>query len=183
MKTNRSKTIFIWVLAVVTLLLFSLWIFLIYKSYFYRGEVARISEEISSKQNQSSYLISIRKVLRGTEGGLETIEERFIKEDDIPAFIKFLEGRAEAFKIKADLNGIVLDPAVKNSIFRILHIRINGSGSWIDVISFVHALDTMPYAAHIDRVSFSKLPEVAVDPKMSSKPSWSVVTDISQYIR
>ncbi|MEK7607928.1 MAG: hypothetical protein AAB484_03365 [Patescibacteria group bacterium] len=185
MKTNAFRTIFIWVLIITVFLLFSLWVFLIYKSYFYRGGVARISEETSSKQNRDSYLASIRNVLRRTEGGFEVIERRFIKENDVPTFIKFLEGQAEIFRVKADLNGITLDPVLKNSIFRILRIRVNGSGYWEDAISFVHALDMMPYETRIDRVSFSKLPETIGDLKIpkTSKPSWSVVVDISQYVK
>lgn len=173
MKTiNGFRSILVWVLALIALSLISLWVFLISKSYSYRTEINSVNVEISSNENHNSYLNSIHNVLRGTEGSLEVIEGRFIKENDVPIFIKFLEGEADAFKVKADLSGINLDPATKNSLFRILHVRINGSGSWADLISFVHALDTSNYEAHIDSVNFS-----------NSKSSWNIVMDISQYVQ
>jgi len=183
MKINGLKQTLIIIIGLVIAVLSIVWVFIIIESYSYRSEIIRISDEIKSATDRDSYLSSIRNVLRGTEGDVSAIESRFIGEDDVPGFIEFLERRARDIGIKAELTGINLDPVVKNSIFRVLHVRINASGSWQEAISLINALDMMPYAMNIDHVSLSKAPNISTDSKVLPNSVWNIVIDISQYTR
>lgn len=158
-----------------------LWLFLLVKSFSYKSEILNIRQDVAEAESRSTRLFSVRDIWRSTEGDLGSIEERFIREDEVPSFISMLEGQAETSSVKADLSGIIIDPANKNSPFRFLRVRVNVSGSWSDLISFVHSLDTMAYASRVDKISLSKSADSA-DPNISGTV-WNAVVDISQYIK
>ncbi|MDO8579558.1 MAG: hypothetical protein Q7R72_01670 [bacterium] len=183
MKINGLKQTLLIIIGLVITVLSVVWVFIIIESYSYRSEIVRISDEIKSAANRDSYLSSIRNVLRGTEGDIGAIENRFIGEDDVPGFIEFLERQTRDIGIKAELTGINLDPVIKNSVFRVLHVRINASGSWQEAISFINALDMMPYAMNIDHISLSKMPDSSIDSKVPPNSVWNIVIDISQYTK
>jgi len=174
MKNKTLKILFLWILTIVVLGAVALWVYFIVKTYAYKTEIESIRSEISATASRESYLVSVKNVFRDMDDNIKFIENRFINESNIPVLVEFLENEARLFEIKADIGSINIDPLSKNATFKILRIRINGSGSWANLVSFVNSLDTMEYAARIERVNFSKV---------EKSSDWNVVIDISQNIR
>jgi Tfp pilus assembly protein PilO len=174
MKNKTLKTFFLWILALTFIGAVILWGYLLFETYSLKTEINSIKSEISATAGRELYLNSVKNLLRDMDDKLKSIKDRFITEDKIPVFIEFLEDEASLHGIKADLSSIAIDPLSKNATFRILRVHINGLGSWEELISFVHSLDTMKYAARIEKINFSK----------SAKDSdWNVSMDISQNIK
>ena len=168
------RKIFIWILSGLALALFCLWIYLIYMSYTYRTEIATISGSFALAAQKETYLASVRSVIRSSSADIKSMQDRFVEEVDVPEFIDLLEGMAADIGIKADLGAIQLDPPEADYKFRVLNLHMTVSGSWGRTVSFIDALDGMPYASHIERVNLSK---------PSGDAGWVADIDLIQYVQ
>jgi Tfp pilus assembly protein PilO len=165
----------------IALFLLGAWAFIAYKSFSYKSQIATISEEIRSKSSEDSYLISLRSTLREAKDEAETIERRFISEENVPAFITMLEEKAASFGVKVDFSGINVKKSEEEALLEgVLALQMTGSGTWSAVTAFIVSLDSLPYATTIEEIRVSN-PTVASE---TAEPAadWKFNVSLKQYL-
>ncbi len=173
MKTPRSHIIVVSILGACTLIALGAWIFLAIKSNSLRQENIAIETKIQAKTLESSYLTSVRNVIKGSKKEIAVVEKRFIEKDSVPQFIDLLESEAVSAGIKADFGSIdVLEEGVNNGALR---IRMSGTGSWTNVTRFITTLETLPYASKVEGLTLSK--------SDTKSANWSFNLELIQYLK
>jgi hypothetical protein len=154
MKISKTYIVTLSILASLTLVTLGLWIFLIMKSSSLKAESLAVESDILARTSEGTYFNSIRNVLKGSKPHLETIDSRFIDKDSVPQFIDLLETKSSEAGIKSDFSSI--DIGTQSGSEGLLRIRIAGTGTWGNIISFIATLESLPYASKIENVSFAK---------------------------
>ncbi|MEN9621810.1 MAG: Pilus assembly protein PilO [Candidatus Parcubacteria bacterium] len=154
MKISKTYIVTLSVLGTLTLLTLGLWIFLIMKSSSLKSESLAVESDILARTSEGAYFNSIRNVLKGSKPYLETIDSRFIDKDSVPQFIDLLETKSLEAGINSDFSSI--DIGAQNGSEGLLRIRITGTGTWSNIISFIATLESLPYASKIESLSFAK---------------------------
>lgn len=150
------------------------WGYITYKSHALRKEAALIQTEAKLGATRGSYFLSIKNVLRDSRKEIAAIEGRFVQKEKVPEFVSLLESMAERSAVKIDFGSLNLDDATK------LRIRMTGSGSWIDVASFIRDLEALPYAARIESVQIAKAPSQEGKPNAGWNFNLELVEQIAQ---
>lgn len=175
MKTSRSAII---LLGTISLALVCGWALLVYLSYSYKADIAEASAADRERVSESSYLASLRALMREEEADIQAIEERFIQEEDIPLFVESLEDKASQSGVEATLGSLNLGNAAEGSAIAPLSVSIAAKGPWQSLVRFVSALDYLPYASKIEGVSFSKIESSAPE----AQGAWNARIDFIQYV-
>jgi len=171
MKNSLSSTKVI-LLAIFAILALAAWIFVLQQSYSHKSEVAVIEREAKEKSDESTYLLSIRSALRDAEGDIQVIRNRFIAKDAISDYIGLIEGKAESSGVNVEFGGI-------DDNEETLSIRMSGSGTWANIVDFVSAVDSMPYASRIDSLNISK---PVNSTSTTTAPIWNFNMHLVQYL-
>lgn len=177
MKSNPVSKIAFTITLISTSVLLSVWAFLIYKSVSTRSHIVTIEAEAREKSSESTYSNSVRNILRDSKENLEAIDARFVPEESVPEFITMLESQAETSKVRVNLSGIDVTPTSPHAQ---LQVKVNGFGEWKNVVSFVTALDSMPYASRINNVNFTKQ---GVGNNAEATTTWAFNLDFVQYLK
>ncbi|HVT75168.1 MAG TPA: type 4a pilus biogenesis protein PilO [Candidatus Paceibacterota bacterium] len=156
MKLRTPSTALVIISAAVAVVFLAAWGFVAYKSYGMKADIASISANATSAAANDAYLISLKDALRDSKDELAEIDRRFITKDGIPAFIDSIEQSAQAYDVKADLSALDIDESGDASLPRPLTFHMTGSGGWKEVVSFLSAVESMPYALRIEDVSLGK---------------------------
>jgi len=173
MNFSRTHSITLSILGVTTLVSLSLWVFLALTSNNLKTETVAIQSEITTKTADSSYYSSVRTALKNSKKNIASIDGTFITKDDVPRFIDLLESKASGVGIKADFGSIDITGATETS--SVLRVRITATGAWLNLVSFVNTLESLPYALRVENLSFSK-----TDNKGSA---WNMSLELTQYIK
>ncbi|MBI5134384.1 MAG: type 4a pilus biogenesis protein PilO [Candidatus Taylorbacteria bacterium] len=175
---KASKTA-ITILSILCLSLACGWAFLVYKAYSYKAEIAEASVAAKERLAESSYLASLRSLIKEEKEDIEEIEARFVPEEELPAFVEFLEESAVDAGIEATLGSLGLAAAAEGSSIAPLSISISAKGPWASIVRFVSALDALPYASKIESVSMTKI-ESATPEK--GVVAWNARIEFVQYV-
>ncbi len=141
------------IVSLIALTLSAFWIFLIYKTESLKSQADAIEKNIIAKNNQSTYLNSVRIALKNTQNDLSVIDSHFIDKDGIPEFIDMIESRAQNLGIKLDLG--TLDIAAGDQNINTLRIRMNSSGNWLSLMKFVSYIETLASAIRIEQMTLT----------------------------
>ncbi len=147
---RKTLTIAASVVCGTALVLLGAWIFIVYKSYSYKSQIATISQELKTKSSENVYLTSLKTTLREAKNEAEAIDKRFVSEENVPAFITMLEDKATDLGVKVDFGSINLEEG--QILDGTLKLQISGSGTWENVMRFIVMLDSLPYASTIEEM-------------------------------
>lgn len=165
----------------IAAILLGAWAFVAYKSYSYKNQIATISEGIKSKSSEDSYLISLKSTLREAKDEAEALDNRFISEEEIPAFITMLEDKAAAIGTRVDFGAITVKKSDDESVLGgMLELQITGSGSWGSVTEFIAAIDSLPYASTIEEVRVNNPAVMSEAPEPNAE--WKFNISFRQYL-
>jgi Tfp pilus assembly protein PilO len=148
----KSKTLIIAasVICGTAVVLLGAWVFITYKSYSYKSQIAAITQNIQSRSSEDSYLISLKTTLREAKDEAESIDKRFVPKEEVPSFITMLEDKAAKLGVKVDFGSINIEEG--ETLDGVLKLQISGSGTWSSVTEFIVTLDSLPYAATIEEM-------------------------------
>lgn len=165
----------------IAALILGAWAFVAYKSYSYKSQIAVISEGIRSRSSEDSYLISLRNTLREAKAEAEALEDRFISEEEIPAFITMLEEKAAGLGVKVDFGAIIVKRSEEEALLEgTLELQVSGSGTWGSVTEFIVALDSLPYASTIEQMRLYN--PTAMSETAEQGTEWRFNVDLRQYL-
>lgn len=178
MKNNSISKIALVSLSLCTLVLLSAWAFLMYESGSLHTKIVEIALEAEDKSFESTYSSSVRNTLREAKADLSLIDQRFVEKDLVPEFINVLEQKGDASGAQVNLGSINVEPGAP---YGLLKIRMTGSGTWEQMLSFVSVLDSLPYVLRIDNLSFTKRGIGTTGAQATT--SWGFNLDIVQYVK
>jgi Tfp pilus assembly protein PilO len=147
---RKTLTVAASVVCGTALVLLGAWIFIIYKSYSYKSQIATVSQELKTKSSENVYLTSLKTTLREAKSEAESIDKRFVSEEEIPSFITMLEDEASDLGVKVNFGSINLEEG--EILDGKLKLQISGSGTWENVMGFIVTLDSLPYASTIEEM-------------------------------
>ncbi len=147
---RKTLTVAASIVCGTALILLGAWIFIIFKSYSYKGQIATISQELKTKSSENVYLTSLKTTLREAKSEAESIDKRFVSEEEVPSFITMLEDKASDLGVKVDFGSINLEEG--EILDGKLKLQISGSGTWENVMNFIVLLDSLPYASTIEEM-------------------------------
>jgi hypothetical protein len=159
-------------------MLFGAWVFIVYKSYSYKNQIATISEGIKTRSSEDSFLISLKSTLREAKNETQAIESRFILKEEVPSFITMLENKADTIGVKVDFGSINIEEG--EVLDGTLKLQITGSGDWSEVTDFIVMLDSLPYAATIEEIRIYN-PSVMSESE-EAVSDWKFVVSLRQYL-
>lgn len=148
------------------------WGFLGYKSEKYRAESVIVAQEIANAAIQSQRSLSLKSSFDRARGSVADVVDDFISESQIPDFIATLEGVARKRSVALDIGSINLGGDSADVAPRPLSVRLTGSCSWGNCVSFVSDLDALHYAIDIRDMSLTT----------GGKGVWKLSVDMVQYI-
>ena len=149
-----------------------LWGFLVYKSEIYRAESVRLAQEIADASIESQRNVSLKTSLGRAKDSVADILDDFTLESRIPDFISSLERSARDSSVSLEIGSLSLGGSSEDASPRPLTLRLNGSCSWKDCVSFVAGLDAMHSALEIKEVAFST----------EGKGVWRFSVDMIQFV-
>jgi Tfp pilus assembly protein PilO len=172
MERSPTHTIVIIASSLVAIAAAGIWGFLGYKSETYRAESIGIAQEIADASVQSQRSLSLKASFDRARASVADVVNDFTPESQIPDFIGTLETAARNRSVALDIGSINLggDPADAGP--RPLSLRLTGSCSWKNCVSFVSDLDTLHYAIDIRDVSLTA----------GGKGAWRLSVDMVQYV-
>ncbi|MDP1625446.1 MAG: hypothetical protein Q8L64_06875 [bacterium] len=151
--------------------------FVVYKSYAYKGEIASFLKASRDAEVIASRQTALQKNLQGSKAAIDAIDARFVRETEVSLFIDMLEREADIKGVTANIGSISLDAAASAGGLKALRMRIDGTGTWAQVIRFTSALESLPYALRVETASVEK-----VSSDDTSSGSWRFVIDLRQYV-
>lgn len=147
------------------------WAFLVNKSADYRAEAEELAQDVADATIRGSRELSVRQSLDEVRASTDDVLAYFIEEEKIPVFISVIEGVALENSISVDITSINLTGSPEDSMPRSLFVRLAGTGTWEDVITFVSSLDALPYALNIQSISLD-----------AGEEGWRVGVDLVQFV-
>ncbi len=186
---SKLNTYFIYILATILVALIGLLSFVVYKSYTYKALTASLVSEAALSAHRRTSLSSVKASLVAAKSDVASIEARFINESDVPNFISSIERLGSEVMTSMSIISVDLDkievkipkktdtkpapPANRN-----LRMRIDGTGSWQEVVRFIAALESRPSAISIQSMSLAK----TVPPAETPQATWRINLDITQFV-
>ena len=152
---KSSYSLWSWVLAALSLALLGAWGFLAYQGFALRDEAATAASAEAERTDRAAYLSTVKGALRQSEADLAAIDARFVDRDDVPGYIADVEALANRADVLVTMGSIDLE-APSDAPIGTLRLSVVATGSWSQVIGFVAGLESMPYAASIESLSFAR---------------------------
>jgi hypothetical protein len=172
MERSSTQTAVILVSSLVAIAAAGVWGFLGYKSGEYRAESIVFAQEVADASIQGQRNVALKASLGRARGSVAEIMGHFTPESQIPDFIGALEKGARDRSVTLDIGSINLggDPADAGP--RPLSLRLTGSCSWKNCVSFVSDLDALHHAIDIQGISLTA----------GGKGIWRLSVDMVQYV-
>lgn len=189
---SKLNTYLIYIIALILIALITVLSFIVYKSYEYKAQTASLVAETALLGHQRTSISSIRAALVSAQSAVATIESRFIKETDVPDFISSIERLGVDNSVSINIVSVDLDkievkvpkksePKPTTPVVpppRNLRMRIDGTGSWQQVIRFISALESRQSALTVQSMSLAK----TVPPAERPQETWRFSADITQFV-
>lgn len=141
------------------------------------------NEHISSMLNDADrelkrdeFLLKTKLILNENSESISKLDEYFVKRDEVPKFIENIENLAR--NIGVDLNvayvSVEAETRNKDDFKELLKMRVEVIGSWDSVMTFVSALENLPFRVLIQSVAVTsdKSQEELFFENSSSPSSW-----------
>jgi len=123
---------------------------------------------------------------------ISKIDSYFIAGDGVAPFIGNIEALGKQYGVGVSIGSVAVesDPKMKNDFKETLHLKVETTGSWSNIVRFLSAVENLPYHVVLDQVVFGLTDAAdklsfggvsAVDSKRvrTSSEKWKVSLDIS----
>ena len=161
MTFNNSKS-FLVILSTISVILFAILIMGVYRIRVMNKESSELLE-LSEHSAQTRILDqSIRVAQNMSAEDLSALELLTLSEDKTVSLIENIENVGRALGLETDIASI---DEIKGSSFpepKTIRIVVETGGSWTRTVSFLHAVESLPYRVMIRESDFSKI-EVGPD--------------------
>jgi Tfp pilus assembly protein PilO len=155
MKELNQTQKLLFVSASVALLVWGLTGFLYWKIISQASTVEALYVEADKdiKKDQSQRLV--RAIIQEHKESLEEVDSYFVNKAGVVSFIDSLEDSGQSVGVEVSINSVSteVEKDIPGNFLETLNIRLEVSGKWSDVISFLRQLENLPYHIRIEGVS------------------------------
>lgn len=174
---SKTNTVLISVVIAILIVLLAVLGFIVYKSYAYKADIAVLQSAARDASALAARHATLARNLKSSKADLDAVDARFIREDAVSDFIDMLERTASQEGVSANIGSINLESGTREGGIKALNLRVDGSGTWEDAISFIAALESMPYAL---RISTASIQRISADGELAG--TWRFAVDLRQYV-
>lgn len=144
-----------------TIIIINICVFVAYGFVFWR--IYTDGQNTSKLINQASLDFQKNEVLRTAKITLaenhdfiSKIDSYFIAPNGVVPFIDSVESLAKDYGVEASIGSVAVesDTKIKNDFKETLHLKVEGSGSWSNLVQFISAVEALPYRTVFDQVVF-----------------------------
>lgn len=152
--SQKTKKLF-WIILALAFFMFAIYGFLFWNIKVKNEKASELLNTIIESGNKDQALRSIKNSLEQNKDSLNRVDSYFVNTDGAVGFIEGLEKLASDGGVSLTIGGVnnEIDTKVKNDFKEILRLRVDVSGSWANVVSFISALETLPFRVQIETVS------------------------------
>jgi Tfp pilus assembly protein PilO len=173
----KTNTVLIAVALAVLLALLGALGFIVYQSYAYKADIAAMQSAARDASALAARQAALERNLKGSKADLDAVDARFVREGEVSDFVDMLEKTADAQGVNANIGSLSLEPNARDGGIKALTLRVDGTGTWNQVLGFMAALESMPYAL---RVNVASLQKVLGDGAPGGV--WRFAADLRQYV-
>lgn len=161
---HKTKKILI-LCVVLNLLIWSAFAFFFLKIRTQANRISDLTSEVGVDMNRDKNLRAAKAALSENKAEISLLDSYFVKSDGVVDFINGLEalGNKNGVTINIASVSVESDPKAKATLYEMLRLKIEISGSWASVTNFIAILENIPYAVSISQVSLASIPSAAND--------------------
>lgn len=173
MKKLQTFLIIISALSVVGI---SLLIFILISIHNNRQAAAELAKKIEEQNLQTNQAENILSLLERTKESQAFLNSYFISDGDIVKAIETIENTGDKADFPVTISGLSADDSSNLPIGTINKVkaRLDGKGSWKGALTFLSALEALPYKMSLSNISLKR--EGSGD--KTSSPLWTVSLQI-----
>ncbi len=153
MTTNNSK-FFLIVLSLISLILFAVLSFGIYSIQAKNRETSQLLNAVDSATEESMLVRSIKAIQNNADKDLAAFDKLVFSGDKLVPLIEKIEETGRVLGLDTNILSVGKIEDKKAIEPNIVRITMETQGSWAPTLSFLRAMENLPYRVMIDESSF-----------------------------
>lgn len=155
--TTQSSKSFLVLLSLVLIFLVAALVFGLYDIKTKNKEVSRIINDVDESAKTEELVQSIKEIQTAAAEDLETFESLVFTDGDLVPFIENIEEVGEKLSLETKIVSVNEIASKKPDEPNLIRLTIETvEGSWPATLSFLRAIESLPYRVMIDESTLSK---------------------------
>ena len=117
-------------------------------------EIAFTKTSVDTIGKKSAAIQNAERFLTETEAEREMLSKYVIRDTDVVRPIRAIEEAAESERVDVDISSAHTQSVADWNYHEAIRVTFSGSGSYANLVHLASALETLPFAARLEKVTF-----------------------------